>query len=72
MDYETEKNIQEALDTRLKGKTLLISAHRLSTLRKTDKIIVIEHGRIVEEGSYDDLVKKKGEFYSLLSKQGGR
>jgi ABC-type multidrug transport system fused ATPase/permease subunit len=69
LDYETERKIQDALDKKLKDKTLIFAAHRLSTLRNMDKILVIDRGKIVEEGSYQNLIKKKGEFYKLLKKQ---
>ncbi|MBS3079506.1 ABC transporter ATP-binding protein [Candidatus Pacearchaeota archaeon] len=69
LDYETEKKIQTAFDKELKDKTLIISAHRLSTLRNMDRIIVINNGQISEQGTYDKLVAQKGEFYNLLKKQ---
>jgi ATP-binding cassette subfamily B protein len=64
LDYETEKEIQKSID-KIKGKTLIVSAHRLSTLQNMDKIIFLEKGRIVEQGNYEELLKKKGKFYSL-------
>jgi ABC-type multidrug transport system fused ATPase/permease subunit len=69
LDYVTERKIQDALNRKLKNKTLVISAHRLSTLRNMDNIIVIEGGRIVEQGTYEELLKKKGEFYKIWKKQ---
>ena len=69
LDYDTERKIQDAIEKNLNKNTLLIAAHRLSTLRNTDKIIVIDKGKIVESGSYDELMKKKGEFYQLVKKQ---
>ncbi len=61
--------IQDAFDKEFKDKTLIFAAHRLSTLRNMDKILVIENGRIIEKGSYNQLVRNKGEFYNLLKKQ---
>ena len=69
LDYVTERKIQDALNKRLKNKTLIISAHRLSTLRHMDNIVVISKGRITEQGSYNELVNEKGEFYKILMKQ---
>src|SRR3989344_4095074 len=69
LDYATEKKIQDGIDKHLKDKTLIISAHRLSTLKNMDRIIVLDRGKIGEEGTYDQLVKKKGIFYDLLRKQ---
>jgi ATP-binding cassette, subfamily B, bacterial len=69
LDYDTERKIQDAIEKNLKNNTLLIAAHRLSTLRNTDRIIVLDKGKIVESGPYDELMKKKGDFYQLLKKQ---
>ncbi len=68
LDYETEKEIQKSID-KIKGKTLIVSAHRLSTLQNMDKIIFLEKGRVVEQGNYEELLKKKGKFYNLWSQQ---
>lgn len=68
LDYSTEKKLQEELNN-LTGKTIIISAHRLSTLKKMDKILFMEKGRIIEQGDYDELIKKKGKFYDLWRKQ---
>lgn len=69
LDYETEKKIMAAFDKELKDKTLIISAHRLSTLRNMDKVVLMEKGRIVESGTYNELLKKRGKFYKLWKKQ---
>lgn len=58
LDNKTEKNIQKSLDTLLEGKTAIIIAHRLSTIQNVDTIFMIENGKIIESGSYDELVKK--------------
>ena len=61
--------IQEALRVLLEGRTAIIIAHRLSTIRESDKIIVLEQGRILEEGSHDELMEAKGEYYHLVKSQ---
>ena len=58
-----------AFDKELKDKTLIISAHRLTTLRKMDKIVLMEKGKIVESGSYNEILKNKGKFCRLWKKQ---
>lgn len=69
IDTETELKIQEALKTLLKGRTSFIIAHRLSTIRYCDKIIVLDHGRIVEEGSHEQLMVKRGTYNGLVEAQ---
>ena len=69
MDTETERNIQEALTKLQKGRTTLAIAHRLSTLRDSDELAVIDDGRVVEYGTYPELMKKKGEYYKLYQIQ---
>lgn len=68
LDYETEKKFQDAIDA-LKGKTLIIAAHRLTTLQNVDRIVFFEKGKIVEEGTYEELINKKGKFYRLWKAQ---
>ncbi|MBR2868844.1 MAG: ABC transporter ATP-binding protein [Clostridia bacterium] len=63
MDTETERNIQNSLTKLKAGRTTLAIAHRLSTLRDSDYLAVIDNGRIVEYGTYSELLKQKGEFY---------
>ncbi len=65
LDNTTEKLIQKSLDNLMKGRTSIIIAHRLSTIKKVDKIFVLDNGTIVEQWNYDELMKKKGKFYSL-------
>jgi len=65
LDSESEKLIQEALDELLKGRTSFVIAHRLSTVRKADKILVVREGKIVESGTHDELIAERG-YYSLL------
>ena len=54
-----------------KGRTVIIIAHRLSTVRRSDRIITIDHGRLVEDGSHDDLIKTGGRYASLYLLQAG-
>lgn len=69
IDTETEMKIQEALRVLLKGRTAIMIAHRLSTIREADNIIVLENGRILEQGNHDELVLEQGEYYSLIKSQ---
>lgn len=69
LDTESEKLVQEALDTLLVGRTSLVIAHRLSTVYNADKIYVVEQGRIVEEGTHDELMKLGGVYNKLVSMQ---
>ncbi|WP_071131002.1 ABC transporter ATP-binding protein [Enterococcus timonensis] len=69
LDNVSEKKIQEALQHLTKDRTTLIVAHRLSTIRDADKIAVVSHGTIVEFGTYDELITKKGAFYQLKQLQ---
>ncbi|MVP02318.1 ABC transporter ATP-binding protein [Paenibacillus lutrae] len=69
IDTETELRIQEALKTLLKGRTSFMVAHRLSTIRGADKIIVLDHGRIMESGDHDDLMRQQGIYYGLIQAQ---
>jgi ABC-type multidrug transport system fused ATPase/permease subunit len=69
LDSKTEQHIQDQLEEELKNKTLIVIAHRLSTLKKIDRIIVMERGKIVEEGTFDELVRERGSFFSLYKLQ---
>ena len=71
LDSEVESSIQFALERVMKGKTVLAIAHRLSTLNKMDKIIVMEEGRIVESGNHLSLLDKKGLYYRYWERQSG-
>jgi subfamily B ATP-binding cassette protein MsbA len=69
LDSESESVVQEALENLMKGRTTFVIAHRLSTVRSADRIIVIVDGRIVEEGTHEDLLALKGEYYKLYNMQ---
>lgn len=69
VDTKTEALIQDAIHKLLEGRTALIIAHRLSTVRDADRIIVLDHGRIVEEGTHEELMKRKGVYYGLYKLQ---
>ena len=69
IDTETEKEVQEAMDLVLKGRTSLIIAHRLSTIKNADHIIVLDKGKIIEEGRHTDLMARKGRYFKLYTGQ---
>ena len=65
LDSESERQVQDALDRLMAGRTTLVIAHRLSTIEHADRIVVLEHGQIVENGSHEDLIKKDGLYANL-------
>ena len=69
LDNKSEQVVQQALDNLMKNRTVIVIAHRLSTVKNADKIIVINNGSIVEEGKHEDLLEKKGVYATLYSTQ---
>ena len=69
LDTESEALIQDSLGELMKGRTTFVIAHRLSTIRKADQILVVEDGRIVEQGNHDDLIAKEGRYHQLFTYQ---
>lgn len=69
VDTRTEKRIQDAMVNLMKNRTSLIIAHRLSTIRDADKIVVMDEGRVVEMGNHEELLEKKGRYYTLYMTQ---
>ncbi len=67
IDSHTEKMVQEGMDAIMKGRTVFVIAHRLSTVQNSDVIMVLDQGRIIERGSHDDLMAKKGKYYQLYT-----
>lgn len=67
IDTKTEKLVQKGMDALMKGRTTFVIAHRLSTIQNSDVIMVMDHGRIIERGSHDRLIEKKGTYYQLYT-----
>jgi ATP-binding cassette subfamily B protein len=69
VDTETEQEIQKALDNLVRGRTTIAIAHRLSTLKKADRLVVMDRGRVVEEGPHDELIARQGAYWRLYEAQ---
>ena len=67
IDTRTESIVQKGMDNLMKGRTVFVIAHRLSTIRNSDAIIVLDHGKIIERGDHEDLIKLKGTYYQLYT-----
>jgi ATP-binding cassette subfamily B protein len=69
VDTETERLIQNAVESVLRERTSVVIAHRLSTIRSADRILVIDQGRIVEDGNHHELLRLRGRYYELYTNQ---
>ena len=69
VDTETEQEIQRALDNLVQGRTTIAIAHRLSTLHRADRLVVLEQGQLVEEGQHDELMARQGAYWRLYEAQ---
>ena len=67
IDTRTELLVQRGMDALMKGRTVFVIAHRLSTVKNSDAIMVLDHGRIIERGTHDDLIAQKGTYYQLYT-----
>ena len=69
VDTITEQKIQSAIDTIIHGRTSIVIAHRLSTVRNADLILVVDDGKIIEQGTHDQLMSRRGSYYRLYTRQ---
>lgn len=67
IDTRTEAIVQKGMDSLMQGRTVFVIAHRLSTVKNSDVIMVLEHGRIIERGSHEKLIEEKGKYYQLYT-----
>ena len=71
LDAETERSVTRTIDRVLEGRTSFVIAHRLSTVRDADLILVIEQGRLAEQGTHNELMQREGLYFHLVSQQLG-
>ena len=69
LDTESERLVQDALEKMMRNRTSIVIAHRLSTIQNADNIVVLSKGKIVEQGKHQELLEKKGVYYSLVEMQ---
>lgn len=65
LDRQNEKKVQDSLDSIMHGKTVISIAHRMETIKNSEEIFMFEKGKIIESGSYNELIAKQGHFYNL-------
>ena len=69
VDTETEQQIQEALALLMRGRTSFVIAHRLSTIQNADQVIVMDRGKIIEQGTHEELLRQRGDYFQLYTMQ---
>ena len=69
LDTESERLVQQALENMMQNRTSVVIAHRLSTIQRADKIVVMQKGRIVEQGTHDELIAREGTYHKLVMMQ---